>query len=153
MDSNEIKALSNYRLAQAKENLEEATVLADINKYKGASNRAYYAIFHAIKAILALEEVDFKRKRYLFKQNEKIGVKSIDGNIIIPAIYDKIFLKNDNLYTVCIDKNIENSCGSCKKDGTIILEPKYYNIQVCNNRTIISNKKPGVEVFEYEIVR
>ena len=61
MDSNEIKALSNYRLEQAKENLEEATVLADINKYKGASNRAYYAIFHAIKAILALEEVDFKK--------------------------------------------------------------------------------------------
>ncbi len=61
MDSNEIKALSNYRLEQAKENLEEATALADINKYKGASNRAYYAIFHAIKAILALEEVDFKK--------------------------------------------------------------------------------------------
>lgn len=61
MDSNEIKALSNYRLEQAKENLEEATALAAINKYKGASNRAYYAIFHAIKAILALEEVDFKK--------------------------------------------------------------------------------------------
>lgn len=40
-----------------------------------------------------------------------------------------------------------------QKDGTIILEPQYYNIQVCNNRTIICNKKPGVEVFEYEIVR
>lgn len=61
MDSNEIKALSNYRLEQAKENLEEATALVAINKYKGASNRAYYAIFHAIKAILALEEVDFKK--------------------------------------------------------------------------------------------
>lgn len=106
-----------------------------------------------IASINYIEEVDFNEKRYLFKQNEKIGVKSIDGNIIIPAIYDKIFLKNDNLYTVCIDKNIENSCGLCKKDGTIILEPKYYNIQVCNNRTIICNKKPGVEVFEYEIVR
>ena len=89
----------------------------------------------------------------MFKQNEKIGVKRLDGNIIIPAIYDKISLGKDNLYTVCIDKNIENSCGLCKKDGTIILEPQYYNIQVCNNRTIICNKKPGVEVFEYEIVR
>ena len=62
-----------------------------------------------------IEEVDFKEKRYLFKQNEKIGVKRLDGNIIIPAIYDKIFLGKDNLYTVCIDKNIENSCGLCKK--------------------------------------
>ena len=41
----------------------KATALADINKYKGASNRAYYAIFHAIKAILALEEVDFNNKK------------------------------------------------------------------------------------------
>ena len=56
MDKNEIEALSNYRLEQAKENLEEAIALANIKKYKGASNRAYYAIFHAIKAILALEE-------------------------------------------------------------------------------------------------
>ena len=61
MDNNEIKDLSNYRLEQAKENLEEAIALLDINKFKGASNRAYYSIFHAIKAILALEETDFKK--------------------------------------------------------------------------------------------
>ena len=61
MDKNEIEALSNYRLEQAKENVEEAIALANIKKYKGASNRAYYAIFHAIKAILALEETDFKK--------------------------------------------------------------------------------------------
>ena len=42
-------------------NLEEAEVLYEINKFKGASNRAYYSIFHAIKAILALEETDFKK--------------------------------------------------------------------------------------------
>ena len=61
MDNNEIKALSKYRLNQAKENLVEAEALYSINKYKGASNRAYYAIFHAIKSILALDEVDFKK--------------------------------------------------------------------------------------------
>ena len=61
MDNNEIKALSEYRLNQAKENLIEAEALYNINRYKGARNRAYYAIFHAIKSILALEEVDFKK--------------------------------------------------------------------------------------------
>lgn len=61
MDSNEIQALSNYRLEQAKENLEEAEALFNIDKFKGAINRTYYAIFHAIKAILALEETDFKK--------------------------------------------------------------------------------------------
>lgn len=99
-----------------------------------------------------LEEVDFKEKRYLFKQNEKIGVKSLDGNIIIPAIYDELFFKKDNLYTVCMDKKRKNSLGLCQKDGTILLDPQYYNIHICNNRTIICNKEPGVDVFEYEIV-
>lgn len=61
MDNKEIKTLAFYRLEQSKENLEEAEALFSINKFKGASNRAYYAIFHAIKAILALEETDFKK--------------------------------------------------------------------------------------------
>jgi len=61
MADSEIKALSNYRLLQAKENLDEATILFENGKFKGASNRSYYAIFHAIKAILALEQVDFKK--------------------------------------------------------------------------------------------
>lgn len=61
MNNKEIEVLAKYRLDQAKENLEEAEALFNINKFKGASNRAYYSIFHAIKAILALEETDFKK--------------------------------------------------------------------------------------------
>ena len=61
MDSSEIQILAKYRLEQAKENLEEAEVLFNNNKFKGANNRAYYSIFHAIKAILALEQTDFKK--------------------------------------------------------------------------------------------
>ena len=61
MYNEEIITLSNYRLEQAKDNLEEAIVLYENNKYKGASNRAYYSIFHAVKAVLALEQTDFKK--------------------------------------------------------------------------------------------
>ena len=61
MLSKEVIDLANYRLSQSKDNLEEAEILFNINKFKGASNRAYYAIFHAIKAILALEQKDFKK--------------------------------------------------------------------------------------------
>ena len=31
--------------------------------YKSANNRAYYSIFHSIKAVLALETIDFKRHK------------------------------------------------------------------------------------------
>ena len=61
MPSQEVKDLANYRLSQAIENLEEAEMLFTTNKFKGASNRAYYAIFHVIKAVLALEQKDFKK--------------------------------------------------------------------------------------------
>ncbi len=61
MDNKEIEILAKYRLEQSKENLEEAEALFNISKFKGANNRAYYSIFHAIKAILALEQTDFKK--------------------------------------------------------------------------------------------
>ena len=61
MDNKEVEVLARYRLAQSKENLEEAEALFQINKFKGSDNRAYYAIFHAIKAILALDQTDFKK--------------------------------------------------------------------------------------------
>ena len=41
MDNKEIEALAKYRLEQSKENIEEAEILFNINKFKGANNRAY----------------------------------------------------------------------------------------------------------------
>lgn len=61
MDKENSITLSKYRFEQAKENLEEASLLFKESKFKGASNRAYYCIFHVIKAICALDEVDFKK--------------------------------------------------------------------------------------------
>ena len=57
------KELAKHRLEQAKENLEEAEILYNAKKFKGANNRAYYSIFHSIKAVLALEPIDFKRHK------------------------------------------------------------------------------------------
>ena len=52
--------LAIHRLEQAKEDLEAGFLLYEKDFYKSANNRAYYSIFHSIKAILALEPVDFK---------------------------------------------------------------------------------------------
>ena len=62
--SNKIsKELAKHRLEQAKTDLEESQILYNSKLYKGANNRAYYAIFHSIKAILSLEPIDFKRHK------------------------------------------------------------------------------------------
>ena len=61
MEFDERKALANYRLEQSKENLEEAYILLENNKYKGASNRAYYSMFHGVQALANLEGKDFSK--------------------------------------------------------------------------------------------
>ncbi|MCL1999480.1 MAG: HEPN domain-containing protein [Turicibacter sp.] len=51
-------AKSQFRLKQAEECLAMAQALFGLNFYKGSVNRCYYAIFHAIRAILVLEGLD-----------------------------------------------------------------------------------------------
>lgn len=55
--------LYRYRLESAKEALESAKLLMNANSYKAANNRAYYAIFHAINAVHALNGVAYKRHK------------------------------------------------------------------------------------------
>lgn len=52
-----------HRLEQAKEDLRACNTLYKEQLYKASNNRAYYAIFHAIRSILALEPIDFKRHK------------------------------------------------------------------------------------------
>ncbi len=55
------KDLSEYRMNDALSTLKTSKLLYENSSYKDSINRCYYAVFYAIKAILALECVDFKR--------------------------------------------------------------------------------------------
>ena len=57
------RELVKHRLEQAKEDLVASRALYDLQLYKSANNRAYYSIFHSIKAVFALEPIDFKRHK------------------------------------------------------------------------------------------
>ena len=57
------RELAKHRLERAKEDLIAAKAMYDLKLYKSANNRAYYSIFHSIKAILALEPIDFKKHK------------------------------------------------------------------------------------------
>ena len=56
-------SFARYRLERAKEDLKAAELLYKNDSFLAANNRAYYAIFRAIRAVLALERVDFKRHK------------------------------------------------------------------------------------------
>jgi uncharacterized protein (UPF0332 family) len=70
------KDLVLYRLDSAKEDLKAAKALYDVASYKAANNRAYYAIFHAINAVHALNEKGYKRHKDAIANFNKEYVKT-----------------------------------------------------------------------------
>ena len=53
--------LSKYRLEKAEAVLKTAKRLLDDEDYASANNRAYYSIFHAMRAVIALDREDYKK--------------------------------------------------------------------------------------------
>lgn len=53
--------LVKYRLGNAHEKIESAEILLNAGKYKDSIGRSYYAIFSAVRAVLALEHVKFSK--------------------------------------------------------------------------------------------
>lgn len=52
-----------YRMRSAIETLGVSALCLENQHYKDSINRSYYAAFYAVKAVLALDEVDFKRHK------------------------------------------------------------------------------------------
>lgn len=55
--------LSKYRFSLAQETLSSAKMCLEKEFYRDCINRSYYAVFYAIKAVLALGSIDFKRHK------------------------------------------------------------------------------------------
>lgn len=78
-DENEYKAeLSKYRLEKAQKSLKYAKILMDNEGYAEAVNRAYYAIFHATRAVLAIDGIDRKRHSGVISYFQENYVKTGD---------------------------------------------------------------------------
>lgn len=65
-----------YRIRTAKENLRSARILLDAQEYKGANNRAYYAIFQAINAVHAIDGTAYKRHKDAIANFNKNYIKT-----------------------------------------------------------------------------
>lgn len=65
-----------YRLDRAKQEQATAELLYKENKLLAANNRAYYSIFYAIRAILAMDKIDFKRHKDVLAYFNKNYVKT-----------------------------------------------------------------------------
>ena len=73
--------LIQYRLDNAREKLESAEILLNAGKYKDSIGRSYYAIFSSVRAILALDGVDFSKHAGViaYFQKEYVKTKKFDA--------------------------------------------------------------------------
>ena len=68
--------LIKYRLSSAEEKLTSAKLLLEAGLYKDSVGRSYYAIFSAIRAVLAIRQVDFSKHAGVIAYFQKEYIKT-----------------------------------------------------------------------------
>jgi uncharacterized protein (UPF0332 family) len=53
--------LAKYRIEKANNDLQASKIMLESKLYAQSLNRAYYSIFHAVRAILAFDQFDSKK--------------------------------------------------------------------------------------------
>lgn len=65
-----------YRLEAAKSDIKSAKILLEAGEFRGANNRAYYGIYHAVSAIHALDGNAYKRHKDALANFNKNYIKT-----------------------------------------------------------------------------
>ncbi|MEE0468091.1 MAG: HEPN domain-containing protein [Blautia sp.] len=68
--------LKTYRLEMAKERLHSSKILLEDGSYKDSIGRSYYAMFTAVRALLAVEGQDFSKHAGVIAYFQKEYVKT-----------------------------------------------------------------------------
>lgn len=76
MRSEKSYTLALYRLERSKELINDSKQLFKTGSYKSGNNRAYYAIFYAMRAVLTLDEVDFKKHSGVIQYFQREYIKT-----------------------------------------------------------------------------
>ena len=76
MHNEDLINLSKARINHSKDCLKEAEILLSADEYKGAANRAYYAAFHAMRAVLILDNFDSKKHSGIIAKFRELYLKT-----------------------------------------------------------------------------
>lgn len=107
LDENKV-TLAEYRIGRAEECLNSSESLIKIKDYSASLNRSYYSIFHAVRAIFALEGVDRKKHSGViayFQQNYvKTGIfEKKYSNIVQEAFEIRQESDYEDFYIISVD--------------------------------------------------
>jgi len=85
MIESQAQILSEYRLKKAMDLLTQSELLLSNQRYDGSINRSYYAIFNAVRSVLALVSIDSRSHQGVMSYFDRYFVK--------PGIFEKNFSK------------------------------------------------------------
>ena len=99
MELEQLRTLSQIRLEHADECISAAKSLLESKNYKSAANRAYYTIFHAMRAVLAFDKIDMKHHSGIIAEFRRLYIKTgifdVELSKIISVLSDS---RNDSDY-------------------------------------------------------
>ena len=126
-------SLSKVRLDTAKNCLRDSQILINSESFKASANRSYYAVFHAMRAVLVFDEFDSKkhsgiisefRKRYI-----KTGILSTEISKIIDIQFSvRSHSDYDDFYIISKNESI-NQLHEAEK---MVSEVEKYLIKLYN---------------------
>ena len=119
--------LSKYRLERAREDFKTANDNFVEGSYRASVNRSYYAIFHAMRAITALDEFDSSKHSGVIAYINRQYVKEGIFNKELSKILDSAFRLRekadyDDFYIV----SIEDAENQLKKASRVLEMTKPY---------------------------
>ena len=89
MPENKNLELSKCRMDNAGTCLADALMLLNAGSYKSSVNRSYYAVFHAMRAVLALDEIDSKKHSGVIAEFRRLYIKTGKIPVELSAIISK----------------------------------------------------------------
>ena len=109
MYSKETIDLSLYRIEKAKKDLSDAEKTLSLEMYDTAANCSYYAIFHAARAVLALDGQDYKKHSGVISNFQKDYIKTGKFDKELSAIIK-------NAFDMCTESDYEDFYVISKED-------------------------------------
>lgn len=76
MQAEDWRSISKIRLERAVEFYDDATALYKEGRYRSAASRLYFSVFHAMRAVLALDGIDRKHHSGIISEFRRLYVKT-----------------------------------------------------------------------------
>jgi len=125
MTTDNIKALSSYRLVQAEESLDAARILLDQGLIRPSVNRSYYSMFYTVLALLASRKQETSKHSGVISVFDKEFVKAGMFSKELSHWLHKAFdLRQRSDYAAYIQVSNEDAAQILEEAGKFVAEVK-----------------------------